>query len=102
MFTSSATTSNFGPWWIGATDFGKEGDFEWCSLGEGIPLNTTEDVAFDIGQPDNNLGDEHCLSMSLHKDDSKPLELNDEQCSKKMLYICKVKKTYRVNYQNDV
>ncbi|XP_055627597.1 venom peptide isomerase heavy chain-like [Toxorhynchites rutilus septentrionalis] len=72
-----------GPWFIGGTDLGNEGQFVWISTGQPIGYLTGY-LNFSPDQPNNAIGGEHCLEVGRWGN----VAWNDIYCDWKQRYIC--------------
>ena len=69
------------PIWLGGTDEGREGQWQWVSNGQNVTM--TSDFWLP-GQPDNGSGTEHCLEMNIGG------AWNDEQCWWEQISVCEI------------
>ncbi|KAG7160569.1 C-type lectin-like 26 [Homarus americanus] len=68
-----------GYFWVGGTDVGAEGTWQWVS---DRPVDPEEWL---FSRPDNRAGDEHCLEIVMS---DYPGLYNDETCSIAQRFIC--------------
>ncbi|XP_041453207.1 uncharacterized protein LOC121406254 [Lytechinus variegatus] len=69
---------------FGLDDLMKEGEFRWA---DGTLLSETGYFQWIPGNPDNNLGSEHCVERNVYHDD-----WNDRSCSVKQRFVCEKSK----------
>ncbi|XP_049542497.1 perlucin-like [Anopheles darlingi] len=74
------------PYWIGGTDLGLEGVFEWISTGEPIGYKTGY-TNFFAGEPNNDKGNENCLDIG-----NEGVAWFDKPCDAKEKFICETYK----------
>ncbi|XP_001848481.2 pulmonary surfactant-associated protein D [Culex quinquefasciatus] len=72
-----------GPWWIGGTDLGKEGNFVWITNGK--PLgHKTGFTNYAPGEPNNYGGNENCIEVGFFGGTT----WNDRGCDVARATIC--------------
>ncbi|CAB3359796.1 Hypothetical predicted protein [Cloeon dipterum] len=73
--------------WLSGTDLGSEGNFYWSSNAK--LLKTFID--FEIAQPDNLGGKEHCIQFRRSRDERKlKYKWNDDVCKSRNRFICEL------------
>lgn len=73
-------------YWTSGTDLGKQGFHVWFSTGKPIVPNI-----WSPGEPNNNVGNEHCDEMGYDRKISNSHRLNDKNCYYKLSFICKAR-----------
>jgi len=71
-----------GKYWTSASDEGCEKAFGWCTVNKLVWKGI-----WAPGEPNNARGKENCVAVNL---DTNKAELQDEDCTKEMLYVCEV------------
>ncbi|XP_065344091.1 CD209 antigen-like protein B [Cloeon dipterum] len=71
-----------GDFWLSGTDLGSEGKFYWAGTGMDVEGFTK----FLRGQPDNYIGEEHCLQFHRHRITN--IGWNDNKCDVQCRFIC--------------
>lgn len=72
-------------YWTSGSDLGCEGNFGWCSLG-GKEL--ARNLPWQRNEPNNHGNNEHCVNIDLIAWDSMKFVLNDNNCERKMKFVC--------------
>ena len=67
--------------WIGGTDIQQKGKFIWTKTKKPITVN-----GWHPGEPNNNEGSEHCISMGGHP--TYRYEWNNSRCSLRFNFVC--------------
>ncbi|XP_065335259.1 macrophage mannose receptor 1-like [Cloeon dipterum] len=75
-------------YWTSGSDLGCEGKFGWCSQG-GVEFG--DNIPWLYNEPNNGDGNENCVNIDIIAWDSVKFKLNDNNCDKKMKFICESK-----------
>jgi hypothetical protein len=77
-------------YWAGGTQKDCRDTWGWCGGAAG-PRGISDDIMWDVGQPDNLGGRQDCVHLKNVK--GKGLRLTDRNCTDKYILACKVFKT---------